>query len=1270
MAKILSIVLSIAVVLSVCGILGVFNATATGEKITDYYVGYSESGSGTGLAADSPVASIAEAVEIMNANGNLTATDTANIWIVQNAEKPALTETKTSGTAKHNLAYVVKVGKAQIPEHAATISIKPYANNTVTTTYLASSDQIGNNTKPYLGGPTIIDDLYLLYCSDATNAENNNRIAIWQMNGHNFEIGAGVSYGVTGTNSNKGYSWNGTPVSAKDTGVEITSSTAGEFTFEKPIKFVTKKGSNSNSNYRIDVPACQTTTNTFKSDVTIDFNGAHNATGIRIGGYASTVSAVFEKNLNIRLTKGSLVRFFEGAGSVKINGGVQIIANTGFKHRIGNDSSTTVKDVVSWKNADGTKTADLWLLNVVEANIDKIDYIQDVTGKFSVAKGYKATATNVATGATKASENGVLDLAGLPGEYTVTFEEQAEKVYDYYVKAGGTGDGTDENNPAPDVVTAITKMNNLGLTADETANIWIMQDIAKPALVAANSIGSYGTHNLTYWGGTSPEHAAKIIVKPYSGNHANNPGVTTTYLATGRELGKSTTVTLGGPTEIDGLTMVLPYGSNIALQTMFEINGKNFTLGSGFATGYVAHNSSNEENWNGDIKNPNALINSLGKPGVEYDKEIKVTYNNNVGAATQGRIDIPSYNKGTFKFMEDVTYEFGGISYLNSLRFGNGADSTTTFEKNLNFKFDYQGNDNYIYRLYNGSSKVTIKGGVQIINGGATFGGTGSKYDAFEKVTDFVDVNGDTAPMWHLHVNKADVDKVNFISGVTGKFTAVKEGYTAIAYNEDKSIVETANENGVINLEDKPGTYTVEFTEKIVHVENHDLDAYINYRGYNTAVTKNNGALANASKKLATEKELNVVYFGGSVTAGSGSTNNGSWRGRISDWLTKSFPTVKVNNYNQAIGETGTYLGCYRVVRDIVSKAPDILFIEYSINDFYDKASDARTSMQFETIVRNVKEAYPDCDIVTVLVTDVNVADAAADGYLHAQAAVHEAISAKYNISTLHVGRYLATTLKAEGCTFSSSADAVWAKYFDDAEGGHDIVHPNNKGYDLYYQVVNAFMTNCLVFGDSSNYAVQNQVLPEMVNKYLFDGEVTYIDESDVTFTTEGGTTLSPDMQGIVYPDYQGLIRVPAGSQDVITVEFNGTELIMLSKSGHSSKAGNNYSVRIDGGEWVEYAYQGKNPIVIASGLVGGDHVAEIKVSPATNVFGNETDYRISGFYSRNVEKATNRLSILDLVAIDETIDDTSLDYRDFNNDHVISINDIATLKMILLNNR
>ena len=372
---------------------------------------------------------------------------------------------------------------------------------------------------------------------------------------------------------------------------------------------------------------------------------------------------------------------------------------------------------------------------------------------------------------------------------------------------------------------------------------------------------------------------------------------------------------------------------------------------------------------------------------------------------------------------------------------------------------------------------------------------------------------------------------------------------------------------------------------------------YINYRGYNESLSGNkyNGALANTYKKLATKKELNVVYFGGSVTLGNGTLfttgYKESWRVRIGEWLTNTFPNVKINNINRALGDTATTLALYRLDRDVLSKKPDLLFIEFSINDFYEDLNYTTSSMQFESIIRAVKQELPECDIVAVLVTEKSLIGDAHSGTLHLQAQAHEYICKKYNISSIHVGRALSDTLYKIGG--GSVSDELWFKYIKDS------VHPLPVGYEIYYSVIKEFLENTLLNSDYGNIGVVKQKLPTSVNPKLLPTKAVYINDDDpnVSFTTEDGTIYFKDEPSSSdhWDDgnYKGYIYFKAGSRDTVTVKFTGTELVMVATPLSTR---NRYEYSLDGGKtWTVKQYSRKNPVPVVSGLKSGEHTVIIR---------------------------------------------------------------------------
>jgi lysophospholipase L1-like esterase len=82
-------------------------------------------------------------------------------------------------------------------------------------------------------------------------------------------------------------------------------------------------------------------------------------------------------------------------------------------------------------------------------------------------------------------------------------------------------------------------------------------------------------------------------------------------------------------------------------------------------------------------------------------------------------------------------------------------------------------------------------------------------------------------------------------------------------------------------------------------------------------------------------EEICVAAIGGSITAGGLQTKEPKNRyiARIADWFTQTFPKAKVRFVNAGIGGTNSLYGAMRVQRDVQSKKPDLVIVEYAVND-------------------------------------------------------------------------------------------------------------------------------------------------------------------------------------------------------------------------------------------------------------------------------------------------------------------------------------------------
>lgn len=379
---------------------------------------------------------------------------------------------------------------------------------------------------------------------------------------------------------------------------------------------------------------------------------------------------------------------------------------------------------------------------------------------------------------------------------------------------------------------------------------------------------------------------------------------------------------------------------------------------------------------------------------------------------------------------------------------------------------------------------------------------------------------------------------------------------------------------------------------------------FIKYRGQD---------LKNTYHKLNNGDELNVLYYGGSVTGGTGASNANkySWRALVGNWFTENFPKATINNYNVAYGGTSSIFGAYRLNEDVISKDPDLIFIEFSINDHYDnqvrKVTKEEAARRYETIVRNIWKEVPDCDIVTVLTTEKGYINTNRTGEVHSQAQGHEDVSITYKIPSLHIGRALVSKL-SYGDAFGD-----WNKYMT------DIVHPNDKGYALYFEVFEEYLANCLLHKSYSG-KVQNHSLPRQIHNTLLDGNITFIDADSQLLKSSnklGGKNFTySDGYSTLRDSFAGGVSATGGSNSKFVVEFTGTELTMIQ---HSDTV-ESFQITVDGKVDFVKCY-GIKPEILVSGLNYGKHT--LSISPIYENGASSGLFWIQGFFVRNEEKAT-----------------------------------------------
>ncbi len=189
--------------------------------------------------------------------------------------------------------------------------------------------------------------------------------------------------------------------------------------------------------------------------------------------------------------------------------------------------------------------------------------------------------------------------------------------------------------------------------------------------------------------------------------------------------------------------------------------------------------------------------------------------------------------------------------------------------------------------------------------------------------------------------------------------------------------------------------------------------------------------------KLEAGKDVTVAYFGGSITAAPG------WRPKTTAWLQSQYPSAKIHEVDAAIGGTGSDLGVYRCYHDVIAHHPDLVFVEFSVND--GGAAPEKIWMQMEGIVRQIWKANPETDIVFTYTFVRNYYECTLAGECSRAASAMEQLAEFYNIPSINFCPRIAKMCK----------DGELAIKFDEAQPGQiifsrDNVHPTDEGHELY----------------------------------------------------------------------------------------------------------------------------------------------------------------------------------------------------------------------------
>jgi hypothetical protein len=233
--------------------------------------------------------------------------------------------------------------------------------------------------------------------------------------------------------------------------------------------------------------------------------------------------------------------------------------------------------------------------------------------------------------------------------------------------------------------------------------------------------------------------------------------------------------------------------------------------------------------------------------------------------------------------------------------------------------------------------------------------------------------------------------------------------------------------------------------------------------------------LPNFFRKLNDGKELSVAYFGGSITAQAG------WRPKTLRWLREQFTNASIDEINAAIGGTGSDLGVFRFQQDVLTHKPDLVFVEFAVNDAGSAPDQIRRCM--EGIVRQGWKADASIDFCFVYTIAGSMLEIYQSGKTPRSVTAMEGIAEHYGIPTINFGLQIARLEKEHKLVFKGErpkTDNEKAALNGRILFSPDGVHPYPEGgHDEYLETVVRSMPAIRAAGSPGPHKVGTPLLAD-----------------------------------------------------------------------------------------------------------------------------------------------------------------------------------------------
>lgn len=289
----------------------------------------------------------------------------------------------------------------------------------------------------------------------------------------------------------------------------------------------------------------------------------------------------------------------------------------------------------------------------------------------------------------------------------------------------------------------------------------------------------------------------------------------------------------------------------------------------------------------------------------------------------------------------------------------------------------------------------------------------------------------------------------------------------------------------------------------------------------------------NALSTISESKKATVAFIGGSITEMNG------YRVMVQDFLSDQFPHTDFTFINAGISSTCSTTGAFRLQRDVLSRRPDLLFVEFAVNDDQDAAHAGRECRRgMEGIVRAALTNDPNIEIVITHFVNPPMLKTLQQGGTPISSSSHEAVAKHYGVSTIDLAKEVAERISAGALT--------WKEY----GGTHPAPAGNRIAADMVVELLTSGWNSSHVEFTVRDSAVP--AVPEPLDERSYSNGVL-VDVANAA-ADEHWSLGRPDWENIAgskrerFLQERMLSAVASGAE--LTLQFDGTAVGMYVLAG------------------------------------------------------------------------------------------------------------------------